>query len=286
MEYRKIIYEKVEPTIAKIMMNCPEKRNAQDPLMFSEMSDAFVKADFDEEVRVIIFGGVGKDFSSGHDLSGKGEPGIEGSIIGRALSTKLTGMEMRLKRESYLYYNQAINIRNVSKPTIAMVQGHCIAGGWINASMCDLIVASEDASFSDPVPRMTPAGVEILFHPYDVGFRKAKEMLFTGDAITAQEAKQLGLVSRVVPREKLEEETLVLARKIAMNMPIAVSLVKKSINHAWDELGQKNAWEYHMLIHQLSHSSDEAKRWGEERAKAMEKGGVSEMLKQRDGKFK
>ncbi len=286
MEYKRILYEKVEPNIVKITMNRPEKRNAEDPLMLSEMQDAFIEADLDEDVRVIIFAGAGKDFSAGHDLSGTGEQAPEGTITRKAMDSKLTGMEMRLKRESYLYFNQAINIRNVSKPTIAMVQGNCIAGGWLNASMCDLIVASEDAKFSDPVPRMTPAGVEVLFHPYDVGFRKAKEMLFTGDPITAQEAKELGLVSRVVPREKLQEETLALARRIAMNMPVAVSLVKKSINHAWDEMGQRNAWEYHLLIHQLSHSSDEAKRWGEERAKVMEKGGLTEMFKQRDSKFK
>ncbi len=118
-----------------------------------------------------------------------------------------------------------------------------------------------------------------------MGFRRAKEILWTGDPVSAQEAKQLGLVSRVVPREKLEEETLVLARRIAMNMPVAVSLVKRSINHAWDLMGQRDALQYHMLIHQLSHASDEAKRWQEERAKAMEKGGLKEMLKERDSKF-
>ena len=156
----------------------------------------------------------------------------------------------------------------------------------MTASMCDLIVASDDAKFGDPVVRMTPAGVEVLFHPYDVGFRKAKEMLWTGEPISAQKAKELGLVCKVVPKEKLEEETLNLARKIAMNMPVAVMLTKRSINHAWDEMGQRNAWQYHMLIHQLSHASDESARWQKEREKAMEKGGLKEMLQERDSKFK
>ncbi|UCB43771.1 MAG: enoyl-CoA hydratase [Dehalococcoidales bacterium] len=285
MEYERILYEKVEPEIVKITMNRPEKRNAQDPLMFSEMTDAFIEADLDEEVRVIIFAGAGKDFSAGHDMSGQGHPAKEGTVMRKALDTELTGMEMRLKREDYVFLNQGINIRNVSKPTIAMVQGNCLAGGWLNASMCDLIMASEDAKFGDPVVRMTPAGVEILFHPYDVGFRKAKEMLWTGDPITAQEAKELGLVSKVVPREKLEEETLALAKRIALSPPVAVSLVKRSINFAQDEMGQRNAWQYHMLIHQLSHASDETRRWGEERAKAMQQGGLKEMLKERDSKF-
>ena len=286
MGYQRIIYEKVESNIVKVIMNRPEKRNAEDPLMLGEMQQAFIEADLDEDVRVIIFAGAGKDFSAGHDMSGTGEEAPEGSTMKGFLDTRLTGMEMRLRREDHLYLDQYYAMRNVSKPTIAMVQGNCIAGGWINASACDLIIASEDAKFGDPVARMTPAGVEILFHPYDVGFRRAKEILWTGDTISAQEGKDIGFVSKVVPREKLEEETIALARRIATNMPVAVSLIKRSINHAWDEMGQKNAFGYHFLIHQLSHASDEAKAWGEKSAAAIQKGGVKEMLKARDSSFK
>ena len=285
MAYKRILYEKVDPDIIKITMNRPDKRNAEDPLMLQELQDAFIEADLDEEVRVIIYAGAGKDFSAGHDLAG-GEPASEESIIGRASASKLTGMEFRLKRETHLYYNQALIMRNVSKPTIAMVQGYCAAGAWMNVAMCDLVIASEDAQFLNPVLRYSPAAGEILFEPYCVGFRKAKELLWTGDPISAQECKEVGFVSRVVPREKLEKETLDLARRIAMNMPVAVSLVKRSINQAWDEMGQRNAWEYHFLAHQLSHSSDERERWQKEREVAMKKGGVKEFIKVRDSKFK
>lgn len=286
MEYERILYQNVEPGIVRIMMNRPEKRNAEDPLMFSEMTDAFINADLDESVNVIIFGGVGKDFSAGHDMSGTGKPAHEGTILARALATKLTGMEMRLKREDYIFLNQCIDIRNVSKPTIAMVQGNCVAGGWMNAAVCDLIIAAEDARFIDPVVRMTPAGAEILFHPYDLGFRRAKEALWTGDPITAQEGKDLGFVTKVVPNDKLEEETLALARRIAMNNPVSVRLVKRSINEAWDLMGQRNAWQYHMLIHQLSHASDEAAAFHKKRAETVGQGGLKAFLKVRDGKFK
>ncbi len=272
MAFERILYEKVDPDIVKITMNRPDKRNAQDWLMLEEIQDAFVEADLDEDVRVIVFAGAGKDFSAGHDQSGRGED-ARGPMIGRAMATKLTGMERSLKREDYVDLNQGMTMRNVSKPTIAMVQGNCITGGWLVASMCDLIVASEDARFIDVLPRLLAfAGIEILFHPYDVGFRKAKEMLWTGDPISAQEAKQVGLVNRVVAREKLEEETLALARKIAMTPPVVASLVKRSINQAWDLMGQRNAWQYHMLAHQLSHASDEAKNLQAERAKAREQG--------------
>ncbi|MBI2979884.1 MAG: enoyl-CoA hydratase [Chloroflexi bacterium] len=284
--FKRILYETVEPGIVKVTMNRPEKRNAEDPLMLEEMQEAFIEADIDDDVRVIIYAGAGKDFSAGHDMSGQGEDAPDGTIMRRYMDSKMTGVEKTLRREDYQYYNQALYMRNVSKPTIAMVQGNCLAGGLMNASMCDLVVASDDAKFGDPVVRMTPAGVEVLFHPFDFGFRKAKEMLWTGDPLTAQEAFNVGFVCKIVSREKLEEETMNLARRIAMNMPVAVSLTKRAINFAAEASGQKLAWDYHLLIHQLSHASDEAKRWREERAKALDKGGVKEMLKARDGKFK
>jgi enoyl-CoA hydratase/carnithine racemase len=105
MDYERILYEKVEPEIVKITMNRPEKRNAQDPLMFSEMTNAFIEADLDEDVRVIVFAGAGKYFSAGHDMSGTGLQAKEGTVMRKALDTKMTGMEMRLKREDYVFLN-------------------------------------------------------------------------------------------------------------------------------------------------------------------------------------
>ncbi|MBI4188153.1 MAG: enoyl-CoA hydratase [Chloroflexi bacterium] len=289
--YKRILYHTVEPGIVKITMNRPEKRNAEDPLMLEEMQDAFIEADIDDDVRVIIFAGAGKDFSAGHDMSSgqsgsDRSPAPEDTIMRRYMDTKMTGLERTLRDEDYHFKYQAYAMRDVSKPTIAMVQGNCLAGGWMNASMCDLIVASEDARFGDPVVRMGPAGLELLFHVYDVGFRRAKAMLWTGDPITAPEAFQVGLVYKVVPREKLEEETMNLARRIAMNMPVAVSFTKRSINFAADAMGQRLAWDYHLLIHQMSHASDESARIRATRAKALQEGGVKEWLKARDGKFK
>ncbi len=286
MDYKRIRYEKLEGNLAKVTMIRPDFRNAEDPLMLGEMQDAFVEADIDEDVRVIIFAGEGKDFSAGHDMSGTGEKAPDGTLMRRYLDTKLTGVEMRLRREDWLYRNQAYVMRNVSKPTIAMVQGHCIAGGWINASMCDLIVASEDASFGDPVIRQTNGAVEILFHPYEVGFRRAKYMLWTGETISAQDAYNVGMVCKVVPRTNLEEETMALAKRIAMNFPVAVSFIKRSVNFAAEAMGQKLAWEYHFLLHEMAHATDEATEYNKIRAEAMKKGGLAEALKLRDNMFK
>jgi len=281
MAYERILYQKIEPGIVKVTMNRPEARNAQDWLMLEELQDAFVEADLDEEIRVIILAGAGKDFCASHDVSGKGQD-ARGPIIGRAMATKLTGMEGHMKKEDYVDYKQGQAMHNVSKPTIAMVQGNAISAGWQAASMCDLIVASEDAQFREVLPtRLAFAAIEILFHPYDVGFRKAKEMMWTGEPISAQEAQRLGLVSRVVPREKLEAETLALARKIAAAAPVVASLIKRSLNYALDQMGQRNAWEYHMLIHQLSHASEESKRVSAERTRARDEGGKKELFRER-----
>jgi enoyl-CoA hydratase len=280
MAFKELLYEIIEGNIARIMMNRPERRNAQDPFLIEEIQDAFIESDLNEDIRVIIFGGIGRDFGSGRDQGSTGMP-ANGAIIGRALKTRLTGIEGTFKKEDYRDFRQAQIIRNVSKPTIAMVQGNCYApGNWAMAAMCDLIVASEDARFVDFGARLANvAGAEVLFHPYDIGFRKAKEKMWTGEAVTAQEAKECGMVSRVVPREKLEAETLALAHKIIESPPVAVSLIKRSINQAWDLMGQKSAWEYHFLIHELVHASDEYAKRRKIRDAQLGKGGVKELLK-------
>ncbi len=280
MSYSCILYEQTD-NIVKIMMNRPDKRNAQDYLMFDELAEAFKKADLDEDIRVIILGGTGASFSAGHDLSGAGQ----GSLAPE-MQTSRKGLEGRLTMEQHIYYNQAISIRNVRKPVIAMVQGHCIAGGLMVASMCDIIYASEDAAFQNPVLRMTPAGGEILMEPWDLGPRMAKEFLWTGDAIDALEAQRLGLVNKVVPRDSLEEAVMSLARRIALTPPVAVELSKRSINRMQDLQGLSNALEYHFLIHQLSHNTKEQEEFAQTLAEKQAQGKLKEFLKKRDEAYR
>ncbi|MBI2304507.1 MAG: enoyl-CoA hydratase [Chloroflexi bacterium] len=272
-----IVYEKPESNIARILLNRPDKLNAQNRQVILEMDDAFHEAEQDDEVRVVILGGTGRAFSTGHDMSPdrwtKEPHGV--------------GLEGNMAREQFLYIDKCMYIRNLPKPTIAQVQGYCVAAGWMVAAMCDIIVASQDAIFQDPVLRMTPAAVEILFHPWEVGARKAKEILFTGDGLTAEEAWRLGAVNKVVPREKLEEETLRLARKIALTPHVTVSLTKRSINRTLDIMGQANAIDYHFLAHQMSHHTEQAKQFNEQvRQSAYEKGGLREFLKARDEAYR
>src|SRR6185437_1684431 len=123
------------------------------------------------------------------------------------------------------------------KPTIAMVQGACVAGGLTLAWACDLIVAADNAFFSDPVIRMGAPGVEFFAHPWELGARFAKEFLFLGERIDAARARELGMVNRVVPLDRLEAETLEIAEKIAAMPRLALALTKQAVNRAQDAMG-------------------------------------------------
>ena len=264
MDWQRILYEKTDD-IVKITMNRPEVHNAADHLMLEELAEAFEEADRDEEIKVIILAGEGKSFSSGHD------PGMSGKTMeakGIEMQTKLTGPEARFKQEEYIFYKQSLTMRNVSKPTIAMVHGYCIDGGMVLACMCDLIIASEDSVFSNSILKIAAASVETLCEPWEIGPRKAKEYLWTGNRWDGREAERLGMINRCVPREKLEDETWNMARQIATMPPVVVSTTKRAINFMLDRMGQRDSWEYHFAIHQYQHSTDEYKTLREQRERS------------------
>lgn len=281
MSWQRILYEKIDSNIVRVTMNRPEAHNAQDFLMREELSEAFTQADLDEDIRVIVFAGAGPSFSSGHDMSGTGM-----EAKGEEMKTNFTGLERYMKIEEYISFNQGLTMRNVSKPTIAMVQGRCIAGGLLNACMCDIIIAADDATFSNPVARMTFAGSEILVEPWDMGVRKAKEFLFTGDPIDAQEAWRLGLVNKVVPRDRLEEETIRLAKRIALTPPRAISLIKRSLNQTLDFMGQASSWQHHFLICMMSLCTHEQAEFSSAMEEARASGELRQFLKARDEMYR
>ena len=267
-------------------LNRPERRNALDDVLIEELDEAVKQADLDEAIRVIIIAGAGKSFSAGHDISGPA-PNMEAGgrkARSREAQTTWKDPERRLKREQFLYFDKSLAIRNTTKPTIAQVQGPCVAAGLMLACMCDLIVASEDATFQNPVCRMANGSIELLVEPWELGIRKAKELLWTGDAIDAQEAWRLGLVNRVVPAERLAEEAMRLARRIALSPPVAVALTKRSVNHTWDLMGQRASWEYHFMLHHFAHTTDETRSFAEEMRVAP--GGLKEFLKRRDEMYR
>ena len=221
--------------VLEITVNRPEVLNAQSRFMREELDAALAAAAEDDSVRVVIIAGAGDHFSAGHDI---GSPQEKADQARRPYPPGIPG---RYQRGWDLNVANTLRWRDFPKPTIARVQGYCIMGGVILASACDLVVAADDARFCDRTVRWGGAHVQYASLPWEIGFRKAKEYLFTGDWMTAVEAERLGFVNRVVPRARLEEETMALAQRIAMQDPFALRLCKASLNQMQDEMGFRTA---------------------------------------------
>ncbi|HVA09022.1 MAG TPA: enoyl-CoA hydratase [Acidimicrobiales bacterium] len=269
-----VIRYETDGPVATITMNRPEMANAQDTTLIDELDAAFDLADADDAVRVVILAGEGKHFSSGHDLKalvGGGEPD-------EWVQMRETP-EGKFHHEKTMYFERCLRIHDFRKPTIAAVQGSCVAAGLMLAAMCDLIVAADDAVFSNPVLRMSGAGVELLVEPWELGIRKAKEFLLTGDTIDATEAWRLGLVNRVVPREELTQRARELADRVALVPPVTAQTVKDTINHTATLMGKRDALKYHFMAHHWVHNTATALNALSARK---EKGSMKEVFAERD----
>jgi enoyl-CoA hydratase len=235
----------VEDHIGIITLNRPEAANAQNEKVLVELDQAWRAADENTEVKVIVLRSTGKHFSAGHDMSGNQTTSVNFEI---PLPDALYDWESR----GYLHY--AKTWREVPKPSIAAVQGKCIAAGLMLCWPCDLIVAAENAEFSDPVLYMGICGVEYHAHTWEFGARKAKELLFTGGSITAQEAERIGMVNKVVPQDELIPATLELAARIAQQDSFALRMAKQAVNRTLDIQGFKTAIDACFDIHQYGHT--------------------------------
>ncbi|WP_018637452.1 enoyl-CoA hydratase [Parafrankia elaeagni] len=233
----------VADRIATITLNRPEAANAQNAELLEELDQAWTRAATDNDVAVIILRAEGKHFSAGHDLKSN-EPVPE----------KIT-LEDIYRIEARRYLEFSLRWRNVPKPSIAAVQGRCIAGGLLLAWPCDLIVAADDALFSDPVVAMGIGGVEYHGHTWELGPRKAKEILFTGRAVTATEAEQVGMVNRVVPRAELDTQVRALAEHIATMPSFGLRQAKRAVNQTLDVQGFYAAIQSVFEIHQTGHGN-------------------------------
>jgi enoyl-CoA hydratase len=251
-----VTYDKRGAT-AIVTMNRPEYRNAQNSVMTYALDAAFGRAVDDDEVKVIVLAGAGKHFSAGHDI---GTPGRDVDVhydntaiiwwdhVGR------DGGDLRYAREMEVYLGMCRRWREIPKPMIAMVQGACIAGGLMLAFVCDLIVATEDAFFGDPVVRMGIPGVEYFAHPWVIGPRAAKEILFTGDRFSAQRAYEWGMVNRVVASDRLTDETMAIAERIAAMPQFGLALTKRAVNQCEDAMGMRNGMDSVFGLHHFAHA--------------------------------
>ena len=252
--FKQIRYERPADRVARITLARADIRNAQDRAMLYEINTALDIAMHDDDVRVVILAADGPHFSSGHHLTDASKIGEHGAPVMGVGGYELPGAEGYMAQEQEIYLGFCWRWRNLPKPTIAQVQGKVIAGGLMLVWPCDLIVASEDAQFSDPVVAFGVNGHEFFVHAYEVGHRKAKEMLFTGDAIGGEEAKTLGMVNHVVPLADLETFTLELAEKIGKRPSIGLKLAKMSVNQSLDAQGMWTAVQAAFGLHHLGHT--------------------------------
>lgn len=240
-----------------VTMNRPKYRNAQNSAMTYALDAAFYLAADDDEVKVIVLCGAGDHFSAGHDIGSPGRD-VDTSFERKASlwwdHVGKEGGESRFAREQEVYLGMCRRWRDLPKPTIAMVQGACVAGGLMLAWVCDLIVAADDAFFADPVVRMGIPGVEYFAHPWQMAPRFAKEFLFLGEKINAERAAELGMVNRVVARAELEAETFAMADQIATMPRFGLALTKKAVNQAEDLMGMRAGMDAVFGLHHLAHA--------------------------------
>jgi enoyl-CoA hydratase len=262
-----VTYETLdEGRIARVSLNRPAEHNAQNRSLLVQLDEALRKAEADDEVRVIILAARGKNFSAGHDLGSDASirdytPGPhQHPTFRQDGATREGSVESLYLQEWHYFFSNTSRWRDLRKITIAQVQGNAISAGLMLIWACDLIVAADNAKFSDVVAsRLGMPGVEYFAHPWEFGPRKAKELLLTGDSIDAEEAYRLGMVSKVFGVDELEDKTVEFARRIAELPTMATLLVKDSVNAASDAMGFTEALRHAFHIHELGHAHWAAK---------------------------
>jgi enoyl-CoA hydratase len=257
-----VTYETLDDgVIARITLNRPQARNAQNRGMLVELDAAFRDAEADDTVRVVILAAAGASFSAGHDM-GSAEATQELTPgPGQHPTTLIDGgtragvVEQRMLQEWRHYFENTCRWRNLRKITIAQVHGNVISAGLMLMWACDLIVAADDTVFADVVgTRLGMSSVEYAAHPWEFGPRKAKELLLTGDSIDAEEGLRLGMVSKIFVRAELAERTLEFAQRISARPTISALLVKDIVNDAVDEMGFSSSLKHSFTLHQLNHA--------------------------------
>lgn len=256
-----IVYEPLDDgQIVRITLNRPEARNAQNRGLLVELNDAFLRAEADDDVRVVILGGMGPMFSAGHDMGSKTSiaemtPGPDQHPSFAVNGGARKGAENRMLQEWHHYFDNTRRWRNLRKVTLAQVQGDVYAAGLMLMWACDLIVCADDVRFADVVgTRLGMCGVEYFAHPWELGPRKTKELMLTGDSLDVHEAYDLGMVSKVFPAAELGDRTLELARRIAQLPTMTALLIKESVNQTVDNMGFYNALNACFTLHQLNHA--------------------------------
>ena len=214
-------------SVRRLTMNRPAALNALNAELTDALSTAIRGAGSDDGVSVVILRGAGRAFCAGYDLNEDASGGV---------------LDARHWHEDLAHAtDRMLEILDCPKPVIASIHSYCLAGGTDLMLACDLAVSADDAYFGYVDVRFG-SGVVSMFLPWVIGVRAAKELLFTGeDRVSADDALRIGLVNRVVPRERLDDATMELAEEIAKNEPFVVQTTKRAVNRAWDVAGFRAA---------------------------------------------
>tara|TARA_B100001123_G_scaffold451253_1_gene629146 strand:- start:4914 stop:5786 length:873 start_codon:yes stop_codon:yes gene_type:complete len=236
IKYTNLLFNVTDEGIAIVTLNHPEKLNALNDLLLESLNNVLDKINADDNVRVVLLLGAGKSFSTGFDIS----PGQK--------SKEAT--ETQQWEEMNFAAKVVTRIRDLPQPTLAAVQGYCLGAGHTLAHSCDLIIAGEDAKFGEPeIRHVAPTPAPIL--PFVMPMRQAYWLYYTGDTINAKTALELSMINRVVPTDRLEDESLKVAKRIATVPPFASQMMKKSIQVAYNNMGYSKTLEDHLMIRQI-----------------------------------
>jgi enoyl-CoA hydratase len=271
MDFETLIYEQLGDHVARLTLNRPEKLNAMSPQLLAEFDRALDAFEVDRDASVLIIRGAGRAFCAGFDIT----PQREGQGLGEfSVTTDRLGLKKIIERWQRLW--------SLPKPTIAQVQGYCLAGGTELVGHCDIVFAADDAQFGHPAGRALGVIPTLSLWPYLIGMRKSKELFFTGDLITAPDALQWGLVNRVVPRDQLDDETLAFAKRVAMVPLDLLTLHKAAVNRFFEIMGLRAAEQSAADLDVIAHQTPAVKAW----SKAAREKGLKGALQGRDDPFK
>ncbi len=266
--YETVIYEKVEEKIFRLTLNRPEKLNALSPKLLTELEQVLDVYEDDPEASVLIIRGAGRAFSAGYDLNAPAVPGQKFTI-----SNDRVNMQRLVTRWQRLW--------SCAKPTIAQVHGFCLAGATEFVGHCDIVFASEDATFGHPAGRNLGVLPSLSLFPVLMGPRKSKELFFTGDTISAAEAVDWHLINRVYPKDKLEEETLAYARRVALVSVELLVLHKAAVNRYLEVTGFRAAEQSSADLDVIAHQTEAVKEF----LKTQRTKGLKAALNERDRPF-
>lgn len=263
-----IIIDDPAPMVRRITLNRPEKRNAMNNELRTEVFRALEEADVDDSVRVTILRGAGKAFCSGYDLT------ADNSQAQPYFSSGGAGSWPRHVSQGWF------NIWDLQKPVIAQVHGYCLAGGTELATSCDLVYVAEDAQIGYPVTRsISPP--DFQWHPWLLGMRAAMELMLTGDSFSGLEAVRLGFANRAFPIEELDQGVLNMAERVAITPTDLQQINKRTVHRAMETMGMRTAIRAGSELMYMATQTETTKAWT---ASIREKG-LTSALDDRDTKF-